>query len=227
MASLRLPLRWSAASFALSGLAWAIATSLHPNIFVGDLAETVRHTSSWQVIHLLVMAGCVLAIVGSAGIVAVHDDGFGRAGSWALAGIVVGAVVTASLMFTEAFAFPLIAEEAPHLLEFDGPLLGSLPLRALLVVAGFYPIGLAVLGVLATRADVAPSAGRGLVAAEAAYLVLAGPFLPVVGVAASWALAAAHLWWAQVLWTRAATPRTRVGSIDATARRPEPLTLSQ
>jgi hypothetical protein len=227
MAPLRLPLRWAAVAFGLSGLAWAVATSLHPNIFVGDLAETVRHTHSWQAIHLLVMAGCILAIVGSAGIVALHDSGFGRPGRWTLAGIVVGAVVTASLMFTEAFAFPLIAEEAPHLLELDGPLLGSLPLRALLVVAGAYPIGLAVLGLLATRAGVAPSAGRGLVVAVVGYLVLAGPFLPVVGVAASWALAAAHLWWAVVLWNAGAASAVDPEPSGPAMARPEPVTLAQ
>lgn len=200
MASIDLPLRLSAAAFGVSGLCWAIATSLHPNIFKGDLAETVNHTGSWQVIHLVVLGGCILAIGGTAGIVALHEGGLGRPGDWAFVGIVVGAVITASLMFTEAFAFPLLAETAPHLLELDGPLLGSLPLRSLLVVAGAYPIGLGALGVLAGRANVNPAAGHGLVTAVVGYLVLAGPFLPVVGIIASWALAAAHLWWAAVLW---------------------------
>lgn len=206
MASLHLSLRWSASAFAVSGLAWAIATSLHPNIFVGDIAEAVRHTGSWQAIHLLVMVGCILAIGGAAGIVALHDGCLGRPGTWTLVGIVVGAVVIAGLMFTEAFAFPLLAEHAPHLLELDGPFLGSLLARALFVVAGAYPIGLGVLGVLAARTDVAPAAGRGLAAAVVAYLLLAAPFLPVVAIVAAWTLAAAHLWWAQVLWKAAGSP---------------------
>ena len=211
MATLHVPLRLSAAALGFSGVAWAVATPLHPNIFGADMAEAVLATAAWQSIHLLVMVGAVAGIFGAAGIVAVHGRRLGPPGDAALVLTVVGASVTAAMMFAEAFAFPVLAQRAPELLELEGPLLGSVGVRLAVALAGGWPVGLVVFGVLAARSDVAPRAGRWLVATTVGFVVLAGPFVPVLGPLATVGFAVVHVWWSHILWS-AARPVVSGGS---------------
>lgn len=223
VAALHVPLRTSAVALGASGLAWAVATPFHPSIFGTDVAAVVRRTDSWQLIHLLVMAGSIAAIFGAAGIVAVHGRRLGPYGDAALGVTVVGASVTAAIMLVEAFAFPVIAERAPELLELDGPLMGPVAVRLVLALSGGWPIGLIVLGVLAARSDLAPRAGRWLVATTIGFLVLGGPFVPVLGTLATCASAAVHLWWSRILWAAdRPTPDGRVLGHDADGAAQEP-----
>ena len=210
MTAIRVPLRATGAALACSGVAWAAATPLHPSIFGGDVAGVVLRTGSWEVIHVLVAVGALAAAAGVAGLVAVHGDRFEPHAGVVVGGTAVGAAVTAAIMLTEAFAFPVLAARTPELLELDGPLLGSLGVRATVVVAGLYPVGVLVAGVLAARSDVAPLAGRSLAASTVAFLVLGGPFVPVLGILATVWFAASHLWWGVVLW-RADLPRGAAG----------------
>lgn len=211
MAVLHVPLRFAGLAFGFSGLAWAVATPFHPNIFGVDVARVVRDAAGWQLIHLLVMAGSIAAIFGAAGVVAVHGRRLGPAGDAALALTVVGASMTVGIMFAEAFAFPVLAERAPELLELDGPLMGTVPVRLALALAGGWPIGLVILGVLAARSDLAPRAGRWLAATTVGFVVLGGPFVPVLGLVATLASAAVHVWWSRILWSAARPTRSFVG----------------
>lgn len=224
MAVLRVPLRICAVALGFSGVAWAVATSFHPSIFGTDVAGVVRDTAAWEQLHLIVMAGSIAAIVGAAGIVAAHERRLGPCGDAALGLTVIGASVTAAIMFTEAFAFPALADRAPELLELDGPLVGSPAVRLTVAMAGGWPAGLVVLGVLAARSDLAPRAGRWLVIATVGFVVLGGPFVPVVGLLAAYGSAAVHLWWSQILWStaRRAVPEESTASTPRTASLPAP-----
>ena len=186
---------------AIAGLSWAVATPLHPSIFEGDIAGVVQRTDAWVAIHLLVLVGAALAVVGAAGIVAAHDGELGWLGDATLVAIAVGGALTAGIVLVEAVAFPELATRAPELLELDGPMLRSAAVVLAVGLAGLYPVGLGVLGLLAARASLAPTAGRWLAATTVAFLVLAGPFVPVVGVLATFAYAGVHLWWAGIVWT--------------------------
>ena len=208
----RVPLRFAAVSLAVSGLSWAIASPFHPSIFDGDVAGVVQRTDGWVAIHLFVMVGSAAAIPGVAGIVAAHRGQLGREGEAVLLGLGVGAVITAAIMFTEALVFPRLAADAPHLLELDGPLLGGIGPRLLIGLGGAHPIGLIVLGVLCARSDLAPRAGRALVASIIAFLAFGVPFVPIAGVLATTAYGAAHLWWAQILWSAAGDRRSLTSS---------------
>lgn len=203
MKSLVIPVRFSAIAFGFSGLTWAIATPLHPNILSDGIAASVQGSRSWTAIHLLVMVGSVGAIFGSAGIVAVHGPLMGRAGRLAQAAVTIGAVFTAAIMFVEAVAFPELAEHAPELLELDGAMLGSPLNRALIALSGLYPAGLMMLGFIAARTDLWPAAGKTLVAATVAFIVLGGWLVPVVGVLATAVFAATHVRWGRLMWTSA------------------------
>ena len=219
MGTLRIPLRTAGAAMAWSGIAWAVATPFHPSIFRGDVAGAVLRTTSWQAIHVLVMTGAIAAILGIAGLITVHGGQFSAFSSVLFWGTTVGAVVTAAIMFAEATVFPVVATDAPHLLELDGALLGSPGVRLAAVVAGLYPVGLVMTGLLASRCDVAPAAGRWLAVSTTAFIVLGGPFVPVLGVLSTTAAGMVHLWWGVILWRCGSTrgQRGRSASTSGTS----------
>lgn len=224
MASIRVPLRPAAVALSFSGAAWAVAVPLDPSIFDDDIAGVVDRTASWQLIHLLVAAGAAAAVLGVAGVVAAHgerSEPYAPAIVWTTS---VGAVATAGVMLTEALVFPVLADQAPDLLELDGPILGSVGVRALAVVAAAYPVGLVITGILVARADIAPAAGRSLAASTTAFIVFGGPFVPVLGVASTWWVTISHAWLAVVLW-RLAPGTARPDTPMSLRRRARPATV--
>jgi hypothetical protein len=108
---------------------------------------------------------------------------------------VVGLVVAAALAALEAFAFPVLARESPALLDIDGPLLGSVWVRAMGGLALLWFVGLALLGAAIERAGVLPrGAGALLAVAAVAFAAFEGPFVPVLGQLSVVLFAAAHGW---------------------------------
>lgn len=199
MSELSVPPRFAAVSIGLSGVAWGVATVPHPNIFRDPVGEAVVATSTWQTIHLVAAAGTIAAIFGCAGIVAVQRQQLGPRGQVVLVGIVVGAVLTASILVAEALVLPVLAAQAPDLVELDGPIAGTVVMRALAGLGGLYPVGVVVLGVLSARCDFAPGAGRWLAGGTVLFWAF-GLQSPAIGMAVSIVFAAVHLQWTAVLW---------------------------
>jgi hypothetical protein len=80
MASLQVPVRVSAVSLAVSGLYSAVSVPLHPSILNQPIDEVVRNTPVWVALHLFAVLVFVLSVIGSAGIVAIHEGRLGRPG---------------------------------------------------------------------------------------------------------------------------------------------------
>ena len=199
MAALSVPPRFAAVSIGVSGVAWGVATLPHPNIFRGSFADAVVSTSTWQAIHLVAAAGTIAAVFGCAGIVAVQREQLGPGAHVTLAAIVVGAALTASILVAEALVLPVVAAQAPDLVELDGPIAGTVAMRVVAALGGLYPVGVVVLGALSARSDFAPGAGRWLAAGTVMFWVFS-LHSPAVGMAVSVVFAAVHLRWAVVLW---------------------------
>lgn len=201
MLSVQVPIRVSAVSMAVSGLLVAGTTPLHPNILTGPVSEVVKDTPIWTGLHVLVLVSIVLAFIGAAGLVAVHGNRLGKLGQAALAATLAGAVGGSAVMALEALAFPMLADRNPELLALDGPLLTSPAIIGLGILVFGWPLGLATLGAIAARARVFPRAPGILLAVGApAFLVLAGPFVPVLGVLSGMAFGAAQVWWGWTMW---------------------------
>lgn len=214
--SVRVPLRVSAVSMAISGLLVAATTPLHPNILTNPLRESVEETPLWTAIHISMLMSIALAFVGACGIVAAHSNRLGRWGQAALAASLIGTVGGSAVMALEA-AFPTLAINAPALLSLDGPLLTSPAVIALGPLIFGWPLGLTILGVTAARARQFPrGAGILLATGALAFLALAGPFLPVLGVLSGLALGAAQLWWGLLLGRSAPIPATTPSSQPVT-----------
>lgn len=200
MATLEIPLRPAGVALGTSGLTWAMATPFHPSIFTDDVARVVRDTNGWVPMHLAILVGAVLAILGAGGLAAAHGDDLGPHRGAVLMLTITGAVIVAAAMAAEAVVFPILAERAPELLDLDGPLLGSWLLRATVIAGGAYPIGLALLGILVARARLDPRGGRFLAWSVVGFVALGGPFVPVLGTVATAAFAAAHVRLGWTLW---------------------------
>jgi hypothetical protein len=208
MAELGVSVRVSAVSLALSGLLVAAVTPWHPDILDRPVDEVVRGFGAWTLVHATSTVAVVLALFGSTGLVAAHRGRLGRLGQAGLVIEVVGVVMTASLAMTEAIVFPVAAARAPALVALDGPLFRSPLFVGAGVLALGWPLGLAMLGVAAARAQVfGRIPGVVLATSGPVFLVLAGPFVPVAGVLAAVFFGSAQLWWGLLLWQSPDTGR--------------------
>jgi hypothetical protein len=197
--TLRVPIRPAGAALLVAGMLVATAAP-HPSI-IGDrrVAEVVLSTGTWRLMHFAVLVGCVAAAFGVVGLVAMFDGRLGRVGDLALAAAIVGLFVTASTMAIEATVFPEIARRVPEVIDFDGPIFGSVWLRALGSFAGGFQLGLAALGLLAYREGTHRRAAVALIVGPVGFLALGLWFVPYVGPASTVAFGASMCWWGWIL----------------------------
>lgn len=196
--------RAAAIGLGLAGVSLVASISLHPTILEGDVAHVVLHTDAWVLIHWLIAGTVLLSCWALRITVALHQHRVGVAGRVIAVVSTVGSAVMAAGMVLEALIFPAIARHAPELLDLDGPLLGSLALRAAGGLGAGYLIGLGALGVVLARSQVWGRLGWVLAASTVAFTGLAGMFVPVFGLLSSVGLAAAFAWWGRQLWVTAA-----------------------
>lgn len=212
-------MRTAAVSLGISGFLVAAVTPWHPSIFTRPVDEVVRGFGGWTALHLLLMIAVVLALFGSAGVVAAHDGRLGPLGELGLVITIVGTVLTAAVAAIEATTFPVLARSAPTMLALDGPLLTSPLLIAMGVLALGWPLGLAMIGLASVRSRVFPRApGVVLAVSGPLFLALAGPFVPVLGLLSAVLFGVAQLWWAMLLWRSASPPGSLQGRAGLTQR---------
>ena len=205
--ALQVSVRASAASLAISGLFVGAATPWHPSIFNRPVHEVVDDFPAWTVLHIVTLGAALLALVGAAGLVAVHEDRLGRLGTAGLVAVLVGVGAVSGLLATEAIVFPILADRSPELLALSGPLMRSpLFIAAGALGAGWF-LGLAMIGVAAARARLfGRGPGLALAISALAFVALAGPFVPVAGPVAAVAFGATHVWWGWLLFRNASPP---------------------
>lgn len=204
------PIRWSGLALALSGVPLVVVAVFHPNIFhTGFTAASA--TGSWVVLHLLAAAAMVLTLFGVVGLYARQAGRLGGLGLYGLLLAVPGIVVVACVVYLEAIAMPVLAAQAPALLALDGPLLGSVLLRATAALAAGYPVGLILLGIATWRAGILPAgAAITFTVGTASFSVFEGLFVPVLGIASTVLFAAGCGWLGHAIWS-AAPDSSQVG----------------
>lgn len=201
-------IRWSGASLLASGVLFFGLAVWHPDILsTGFLPALHAPLWPWVLAHLLAVVAMVFTLFGVIGLYAGQRPQIGALG---LAGLVIavpGIVLVACAAYFEAVAFPVLAVEAPGLLEFDGPLLSSPTLLSTVSVGAGYPIGLMLLGIATWRAGVLPRAAAAVfTVATPAVAVFEGLFVPVLGVASAAAFAVGSGWLGWALSRRVGTP---------------------
>ena len=145
--------RWSGGALLLAGILIAVPVLFHPD----DVAhpETVL-TTTWAVVHGFFATGAVLALVGLTGLYARQAEEAGKAGLVGFVLTFIGTALFVAGLVLEAFVVPVIAAEAPELLDPSGPLLGG-PLGIVFLLAGAtFALGAILLGIATVRAGVLP-----------------------------------------------------------------------
>jgi len=153
-------IRWSGLAAMGAGIIFAGIQPIHPL----DILSSVT-TSAWAIIQSLKFTMCLLGLLGIAGIYARQVE---KSGWLGLAGYLLFSlfyVLTAALVFAEAFILPLLATEAPKFVEgFLGIItsvpsevsLGALPTLYLLTGIAGYTLGGLLFGIATFRANILP-----------------------------------------------------------------------
>lgn len=112
--------------------------------------------------------------------------------------------MTVCVAYAEAFLLPVIARDTPEVFGWDGPVLTSWPIRVTIGPALLWLVGYVLTGLALWRSGTVPRAAAvTLTFSAAAVIVLAGPFLPVLGPLSTLSLAAGYAWVGAALWTGA------------------------
>ncbi len=167
--------RWSGAVTVLAGVVYLLSRLLHPPGL--DAAAVLN--SPWMAIHTGLMLGALLLLFGLVGMYAHQRE---RAGTLGLVGFVVaflGTGLYVGFMYYEAYIWPVLAIEAPVLLEETGPLFAGPTFLAITLTFTSFLLGWVLLGIATMRAGVLPRWGALLVIIGAVPISLV-PFFPFV-----------------------------------------------
>lgn len=212
--------RWSGGCWVGAGLLLLIGI-FHPDVFDTTFADAALDTPLWVPMHAAATVAAILSLFGLTGLYATRAERLGRLGAVGFALAVPGLVMTACVAYAEAFLLPVIAADTPQVFGWDGPVVTSWAVRVTTGLALLWLVGLFLLGLALWRSGVVPRpAAATLIASTLAFIVFAGPFVPVLGPASTLAFAAGYVWVGAALWTGAtAHPGTR----ERSRRRLHPL----
>jgi len=195
--------RWSGACWVAAGLLLLIGM-LHPDVFDTTFADAALDTSLWVPMHAAATVAAILSLFGLTGLYATRAERLGRLGAVGFALAVPGLVITACVAYAEAFLLPVIAADTPEVFGWDGPVMTSWAVRVTTGLALLWLVGLFLLGLALLRSGTVPRpAAATLIGSTLAFIVLAGPFVPVLGPASTLAFATGYVWVGASLWTGA------------------------
>lgn len=210
--------RWTGGCLAVAGLL-LLSTAPHPDVFESTFAEAALDTPFWVAMHAALLVSAFLTLVAVCGLYGLHAARLGRLGAVGIALAVIGLVVSSCALYFEAFLLPVVARHDPALFAWDGPVIGSWGFR-LSALAGLWLVGMGLLGIALARSGVVPpAAGWTLAVSAAAFALLEGPFVPVLGPVSTLAFAVGHVWVGTALWTGAAASEALVATGARTAGR--------
>ena len=152
-------IRFQALSAVAAGILFMAIQPIHPP----DTLASVT-TATWTAVHIATLAMLALFVVGVLGIHRRQAAATGWLGRLGVISLVTGLVITAAMVFVEAFVSPVLAVTDPAFVEsllgmVDGSGgtvdLGALPLLWT-VSSVLFPLGCLTLGIAALRAGVLP-----------------------------------------------------------------------
>jgi deazaflavin-dependent oxidoreductase (nitroreductase family) len=174
-------IRWTGLSAVVAGLLFVVVQPIHPP----DTLASVT-TEQWAIVHYATLAMTILFAVGITGIYARQVEETGWLG---LAGVVtlnLALIITAMMVFIEAFISPVLARRDPEYVEALLALvsgteiqvdLGALPL--LWSVSGvLFPLGCLLVGIAIIRARILPRLAAGIFAFGLPVAVVVVSLLP-------------------------------------------------
>lgn len=154
-------IRWSGMLAIISGML-LIGFGILPGIFL-PVAEPLINwvlDSQWFILNLLAL---LLTILFPFSILGLYAKQMEKMGGWGLAGImmtVLGGMLYAGIQFEETFTWPILARQAPELVDIKGPLFADPAFSFIyLFMALLFIPGLIVFGIATIRAKILPKWG--------------------------------------------------------------------
>jgi hypothetical protein len=149
-------IRWSGLASVLGGISLAGFVIEHPwDRFVG--AEVAR-TSAWRIAHTLHFAGAALMLIGLVGLYVLQRPRLGALGLIGFVGAFAGTAMFVGTGMITAFVFPMVAVQAPEVLEAEGAMFSPPALFAFSLTAVTLTLGYALFGFVMVRINVLPRA---------------------------------------------------------------------
>ena len=187
-------IRWSGLAALVGGVLLVVFEVLNAVFFPGEQSGEIMTTSAWFIVQILSLLGLVFIILGLVGLYARQAE---QAGSLGLVAFVVafgGTFMLFGLLWGEPFLGPMLAEEAPEVLELEPS--GLLAAGAILTLV-LFALGWLLFGWASLRAGVLPrGAGLLLMVGALFFFVLTLLELPLSTVVLALALA----WAGYALW---------------------------
>ena len=191
-------IRWSGLAAVAGGVSLGIAELVALSFFGYDFRQTVT-TGTYAFYSLLIMISGVLLPLGLVGLYVRQSEAAGPLGLVGFVVAFIGTVLVAGFFWSSAFVAPILAVEAPQLLD-----VRSLPgfFRSFIV----FGLGWLLFGVATLRAGIYPRAPAVLLIVGSVLIVIRLPLTSIV-------LDAAVAWMGYVLFTgrdiAAGRPRRR------------------
>lgn len=190
-------IRWGGLAALVGGALLAVSDILNAALFPGEPGSEVMATSSWFLVQIL---GLVALLLIALGLVALYARQAEQAGTLGLIAFVMdfsGTVMMFGLLWGEPFLGPMLAEEAPEVLNIEptGTLVAGVMLALVL-----FALGWLLFGLVSLRAGVLPRGAAALMMVGAVlFFILALLELPL----GSLVLDAAVAWMGYALWSGA------------------------
>jgi len=179
-------IRWSGLAAVAGGVSLGIAELVALSFFGYDFSQTAT-TSTYAFYSVLIMITGVLLPLGLVGLYVRQSEAAGPLGLGAFVVAFIGTVLVAGFFWSSAFVAPILAVEAPQLLD-----VRSLPgfFRSFIV----FGLGWLLFGVATLRAGIYPRAPAVLLIVGSVLIVIRLPLTSIV-------LDAAVAWMGYVLFT--------------------------
>jgi hypothetical protein len=193
-------IRWSGLAALVGGVLVVVSEVLDAALFPGEQGSGAMATSSWFIVQILGLVALVLITLGLVGLYARQAEQAGSLGLIAFLVAFSGTLMTFGLLWGEPFLGPMLAKEAPEVLDADpsGTLAAGIILTLVLFALGWLLFGLASL-----RAGVLPR-GAALLLMVGAVLFFVVSLLEFPG--STIVVGAALVWMGYALWSGTGEP---------------------
>jgi hypothetical protein len=192
-------IRWSGMACILAGMLYALATVIHP---VGEGVHEIA-SALWTPAHTLGGISAVLMLLGLIGLFAHSGERFGRFLWFGFILAVIGTVLLASEEFQSATVMPLVAAEAPKLIEEFAATGGALAFGLAFVLTFF--LGYLFFGIGALRTKLYPRWSAVLLIVGL-VLSLGGSISHFISVVAAIIFGLGLAWMGYAVWSEPSSP---------------------
>jgi hypothetical protein len=188
-------IRWSGLSSVIGGILLILYDILEIVLFAGEHGSKVMITGTWFIVQIVILIGIVFLTLGLVGLYTRQAEQAGSLGIISFLLAFAGTMMMFGEIWSESFLGPIVAEEAPALLDAEPS--GMLVFGVLLAFV-LFPLGYLLFGFASLQTKILPRGAAALlmVGSVVAFvlLFLEVPFALIL-------MGAALVWMGYSLWS--------------------------